>query len=480
MRMRLRSAFAIALAAADCASPPPSGPTAPPPAPSPTSLPVATVEPATDAEAAPPPPPQDSPQPVPPAVVKLPEAPAKLEKQIPYFGWLPPIADCAMWLEGEVGPIKIPTPRGPITRPHPDPHPARVTKALGKCDATTQKAQVAKLKADQEWVKFVFFSNGNELALADVKKSLLPIDTAEKAALHLILSSESLRWYAGPKDEWISSEDQRLPTAKCFGCKMLETKATPEGYAFLTMQSETLERAGCHQKIGIFRTMVVVAPDGKTKPVARTQMGMESPFCVGRAPEGYVARAPATESEAAYFASLARDEAASIGSFERLARELRAHGAPVDLVQRAERAADDERRHARMMATLAGMSAEDVDVYAPPMDVRPLADVARENAVEGCVRETYAALVTLDHANRADSSRVRAIMGRVADDEIEHAELAFDVDAWARGRLPETTIRAIDAAREAAIAELGAHAHARRESPSSRALISTLRRLVWA
>lgn len=52
------------------------------------------------------------------------------------------------------------------------------------------------------------------------------------------------------------------------------------------------------------------------------------------------------------------------------------------------------------------------------------------------------------------------------------------VDAWARSRLPETTKREIDAAREAAIAEL--EALGPRETGTSGPFISTLRRLVWA
>jgi hypothetical protein len=233
----------------------------------------------------------------------------------------------------------------------------------------------------------------------------------------------------------------------------------------------------------MFRTLVVVAPDGKVKVAARTPIGQQVPFCVGRAPEGYVARA-CGETEATYFAALARDEAASIASFERLARELRAHGAPEDLTRRAERAADDERRHARMMAALAGLT--EVDAFEPPAHVRSLEEIAIENAVEGCVRETYAALVAHHQAAHAESQRVRSVMTQIAEDETEHAELARDVDAWARERLSEPAALALEVARTAAIAGLESGAFPALPAvglPSkerAEALISTLRRFVWA
>lgn len=157
----------------------------------------------------------------------------------------------------------------------------------------------------------------------------------------------------------------------------------------------------------------------------------------------------------------------------RLARELRAHGAPEDFARRAERAADDERRHARMMMTLAGI--DHVDAFEPSMRVRSLADVALENAVEGCVRETYAALVAHHQARHAASPRVRAVMKRIAEDETQHAELAHDVNAWARACLPQGALEALDAAARRAIDELESASTA----PFS-ACISTLRRLVWS
>jgi hypothetical protein len=46
---------------------------------------------------------------------------------------------------------------------------------------------------------------------------------------------------------------------------------------------------------------------------------------------------------------MAQLEAASIVAFDRLARELDAHGAPAELVAEARRAKTDEVRHARTL-----------------------------------------------------------------------------------------------------------------------------------
>ena len=113
----------------------------------------------------------------------------------------------------------------------------------------------------------------------------------------------------------------------------------------------------------------------------------------GRAPRGLQSpRIVAHDAVAAYFAQLAHLEAASVIAFGRLADDLARHDAPLTLRRRARRAARDESRHARAASRLA----RDADAKPPPVRVPPHVDrsleaIARENVVEGCVRETYAA-----------------------------------------------------------------------------------------
>jgi hypothetical protein len=67
---------------------------------------------------------------------------------------------------------------------------------------------------------------------------------------------------------------------------------------------------------------------------------------------------------------------------------------------------------------------------------RPLAAWALENAVEGCARETYSAVVAAYQAKHAPHAGARRAFARIAKDEAEQARLAWDVHAWARSVTP--------------------------------------------
>ena len=140
-------------------------------------------------------------------------------------------------------------------------------------------------------------------------------------------------------------------------------------------------------------------------------------------------------------------------AFERLADELREHGAPAALRAAALTAAEDERRHAEAMTAQARrFGAAVVAVAVQPPTPRSLLALACENAVEGCVRETWAALLALHQAQVAADPEVRAMMAVIADEERRHAELAWAIDAWARTRLSGVEVAELDAARtEAAV-----------------------------
>lgn len=156
----------------------------------------------------------------------------------------------------------------------------------------------------------------------------------------------------------------------------------------------------------------------------------------------------------AFFAGSAYLEEASITSFEILAEELSAHGAPDSLIVDAKRSARDEVRHARVMTALAKRHRGKVaTVHARRHVVRPLAKVVRENAIEGCVRETYGALVATFQATHAGCPKIRAVMSRIARDETRHATLAWKIDAWASAT-PSTDQRAVTRARERAVKKL--------------------------
>ena len=178
---------------------------------------------------------------------------------------------------------------------------------------------------------------------------------------------------------------------------------------------------------------------------------------IGRRPEGLVAprRTPAETALGAWFANTAWLEASSICAFLQLAKELREHGAPRALVRLADASARDEVRHAALMSKLArrfGGEPPAVEV-TPPRD-RSLEALAIENAVEGCVRETWGAVVALWQSQRAPDAEMRAAFALIARDEVRHAALGWAIDRWAMGRLDHGAQVRVALAREAAVKAL--------------------------
>jgi rubrerythrin len=160
----------------------------------------------------------------------------------------------------------------------------------------------------------------------------------------------------------------------------------------------------------------------------------------------------------AHFAHAARLEAASARAFRVLARELLSHGAPAALVRVARRSASEEVRHASATGRLARrFGAAPVRArYGASHAVRSLEDVALENATESCVRETSGAAVAWWQAERSRDPRVARAMRRIARDETRHAQLSWDIAAWAEPRLSRAARARITRARSQAVGALRA------------------------
>ena len=163
----------------------------------------------------------------------------------------------------------------------------------------------------------------------------------------------------------------------------------------------------------------------------------------------------AITSLATYFAHCAELEAISVESFRRLARELRAIGAPEKFALRAERAALEEIIHARSMAALATRFGAHVPpLVSTSLPLRSAFSIALENAVEGAIGETFGAAVALHQAHHARDAGVRGVHFHIADDERSHAELALDLAAYFRTVLSPHDCATIDEAQRAAVTEL--------------------------
>jgi hypothetical protein len=184
----------------------------------------------------------------------------------------------------------------------------------------------------------------------------------------------------------------------------------------------------------------------------------------GRRPQG-LARVRAICAPTAiggYFARMAHDEAASVHAFHRMRDELAAHGAPSALVRAAERSARDEVRHARAMARHARRHG--AMIPAPRVrrcGPRSLEAIARENAVEGCVLETFGALIAAWQAAHAPDPALRRTFARIAADEARHAALAWAVARWSEDRLGTAARARTAAARTRALRSLRRSVRAR-------------------
>ena len=178
--------------------------------------------------------------------------------------------------------------------------------------------------------------------------------------------------------------------------------------------------------------------------------------CTGRRPEGLCPPEVASQSILGdHFARMAHLEAASVPAFRRMARELKAHGAPASLVRVAQRSACDEIRHARTMTRFARAHGSRVPSVAHAAHgMRTIAEFALENAIEGCVRETLGAAMALAQSRLAPDPELRAAMATIAEDELRHAELAHHVQAWVLPKLSGRAQRRVAVAQRQAFREL--------------------------
>jgi hypothetical protein len=234
--------------------------------------------------------------------------------------------------------------------------------------------------------------------------------------------------------------------------------------------------------------------DGNIVKDAKGGINIDCATCakgVGRIPAGL---APATMKPAPsplgdYFASVAHLEAAAVHAFDQLHQELAASGAPAPLLQAARRARRDELRHVRLTARLArrfGGKPAPARVTKTPS--RPFAAIALENAVEGCIRETFGALIATFQAQNAKDPEIAEAMHTIARDETRHAALSWAIAHWAaenlspeaRHQIANHCRQAIESLRRepAAPTELVTRAGLP-DGPTQRALVDALEQELW-
>jgi hypothetical protein len=224
------------------------------------------------------------------------------------------------------------------------------------------------------------------------------------------------------------------------------------------------------------------------------------PTSAGRAPPG-LERRPRTRTSRSggggaggpigtYLARASELEAASVHAFRLLRTELVALGAPRELVAGARAAERDEARHALVMGRLARrFGGRYIRPVVRPTPRRSLEAIATDNAVEGCVRETFGALVATWQASHATEPELARALAGIAEDETRHAALSWAIARWMksrldgaeRGRLELACRRAVDGlASRGAVAPPAVAAALGLPSPRVAArLVEQLRRHAW-
>jgi hypothetical protein len=359
---------------------------------------------------------------------------------------------------------------GPSTQP-----PTSAAKDGSPCATATNKPTCEKALADHKtsegWIvagqistrNYLVHTRGDIVAdtisLDAVRTLVAPIDSIKDAALVATLGK---KYYI----------DCTKPG---------HVKKTTTGYEVLARSG-----SGCGQGDSINEhRLAVAATDGVTTELETKLVKEGDPNCaIGRMPKGLVAAASSSSlssssfssssskncgeagesgesrrgraAVADHFAKIARLEAASVFAFDRLADELDALNAPSELVTMAKESAREEEHHAELMAHLARRFGYEGTIRAEinGCEMRSLFAIAMENAIEGCVRETYGALVATHQSLTAEDAEVRASLKTIAEDETRHAWFSLRLHEWAKTQVTTEEALALEQARRSAMRDL--------------------------
>jgi hypothetical protein len=153
----------------------------------------------------------------------------------------------------------------------------------------------------------------------------------------------------------------------------------------------------------------------------------------------------------------ALEEHASIAAFARFTMQLLSVGAPMDLVEAAQRASLDEIRHAELCFTQAHRLGAPRQGPSPlrvhdALGPASLVEIAALCAEEGCVGETLGAALAREQLAVATDAATASMLRKIARDEARHAELAWKFVRFAVLRGGDDVRRVVEARVHAAIA----------------------------
>lgn len=201
-----------------------------------------------------------------------------------------------------------------------------------------------------------------------------------------------------------------------------------------------------------------VSPNGTIAELSRVVLP-ETGGCIGRRPEG-LAKLGRSDTGCAvgdYFAEVAQLEEAAVEAFRVIVLELKHWDAPQALIEQALIAYLDEIRHTAQTGALARrFGAQPQSPQCQPRELRELFAFALDNAVEGCVRETFGAAYARHQASTAGDFEVRRVLRQIASDEERHASLSWQMHQWAMTQLSGEQQQAIFRAQRVAVEQLRA------------------------
>lgn len=280
--------------------------------------------------------------------------------------------------------------------------------------------------------------------------------TTAKDTVATVASNDELKTFLGPIDS--SQEAVFLAWAAGYNldCKDVKkggVRSVVNGYEVIATKG-----GACGPDDDVKRFLLHVKPDGTITELYSEVLQKTNPNCaIGRRPDGLCDSqlAQASTSVGQFFAEAAYLEEASVTAFRRLYKELVAYKAPKELLRLAKRSARDEIQHTRITKRLARKyggvpKRPTIQKHAS----RSLEDFARENLVEGCVRETYGALQALWQAHHAQDLEVKHAMVRIARDETRHAFLSHKIARWVMHKLDLATRKRLMQAQHEAITQL--------------------------
>ena len=153
----------------------------------------------------------------------------------------------------------------------------------------------------------------------------------------------------------------------------------------------------------------------------------------GRMPNGLALIESETQNALGnYFAHMAAMESAAMTAFDYLAQELEFYAAPHHLIQMAHEAINEEAEHAALARLLTeAYDGANYKIEIKPFQLRSFFEIALENAVEGCVNETFAAALGYWQQEHAVLETFKQVIAHITEEESKHAALSWEIHEWA-------------------------------------------------